>query len=65
MIFKVRNLAVIVFFPMVCAAQVLFEDNFEDDLTGWEINNTEATEIINSKNPKQGKVLALKPNGKV
>ena len=65
MILKVRAIIVIVFLPVVCSAQILFEDNFEGNLSGWELNDTASVEIINSQDPKQGKVLVLTPNSNV
>lgn len=65
MIIKIRVLIVTVFLPIVCSAQILFEDNFEGNLSGWELNNTMSVEIIDSQNPKQGKVLSLTPNSNV
>ena len=65
MILKVRALIVIVFLPIVCSTQILFEDNFEGNLSGWELNDTASVEIINSQDPKQGKVLVLTPNSNV
>ena len=56
---------VIIFLPLGCAAQILFEDNFEGNLSAWEINNTESIKIIDSQDPKQGKVLVLNPNSNV
>ena len=65
MTLKVRALIIIVFSPIVCSAQILFEDNFEGSLSGWELNNTASVEIIDSQNPKQGKALVLTPNSNV
>lgn len=62
---KVRTLIAIVFLPIVCAAQILFEDNFEGNLSGWELNNAASVKIIDSQGSKQGKVLALIPNSNV
>ncbi|UII75155.1 DUF1080 domain-containing protein [Flagellimonas sp. HMM57] len=66
MIVKIKIiLLVVVFLPTVCIAQLLFEDDFEGNLSGWEINNVTSVEIIDSQDSKQGKVLTLKPNGNV
>ncbi len=65
MISKVSTFIVTVFLPIISTAQVLFEDNFEGDLSGWELNNTEAVTIIDSQNPKQGNALKLTPNSNV
>jgi hypothetical protein len=65
MILKIKLPIIILLFPIVAVAQLLFEDNFEGNLSGWEINNTESVKIIDSQNPKQGKVLALTPNSNV
>jgi hypothetical protein len=65
MILKVRALIVIVFLPIVCSAQILFEDNFEGNLSGWELNDAAAVKIIDSQDPNQGKVLVLTPNSNV
>lgn len=65
MILKVRTLIVIILLPIFCSAQILFEDNFEGDLSAWELNNDASVEIIDSQNPKQGKVLELRPNSNV
>jgi len=48
-----------------CIAQVLYEDDFEGGLSGWEVNNVKAVKTIESHDPKQGKVLLLMPNGNV
>lgn len=65
MILKVSALVVIAFLPIVCSAQIQFEDNFEGNLSGWELNNTASAKIIDSQDPKQGKVLVLTPNNNV
>ena len=65
MLLKVRALIVFVIIPMVCSAQILFEDNFEGNLSGWEINKATSVEIIDAQDPQQGKVLSLTPNGNV
>ena len=62
---KIRVTLVIAFLPIICFTQILFEDNFEGNLSGWEINNTSSIEIIDSQDPKQGKALALTPNSNV
>ncbi|MFK7770994.1 MAG: hypothetical protein AB8F94_02600 [Saprospiraceae bacterium] len=62
---NVRTLIVLIFLPIVCSAQILFEDNFEGNLSGWEINNAASIEIIDSQDPKQGKALVLTPNNNV
>lgn len=63
LLFKI--LIALVFAPIVCSAQMLFEENFEGDLLGWEINNETAVEIFNSKDSNHGNVLILTPNGNV
>lgn len=65
MTLKISTLIAIVCWPIFSSAQLLFEEDFEGDLSGWEINNTESVEIIDSQDPTQGKVLALTPNGNV
>ncbi len=62
---KAKNFVIASFLPIVCAAQILFEDNFEGNLSGWELNNTASLEILDSQNPKQGKALILRPNSNV
>lgn len=64
-ILKTKTLLVLVFLPMVCGAQIVFEDDFEGNLLGWDLSNTSSVEIIDSQNPKQGKVLSLTPNSNV
>lgn len=62
---RFRTLFVIVFLPIACAAQILFEDNFEGNLSGWEFSSVASIGVIDSKDPNQGKVLELTPNGNV
>ncbi|MEM6380027.1 MAG: hypothetical protein AAF705_17660, partial [Bacteroidota bacterium] len=62
---KISAHVLIAFVPAAIYSQVLFEDNFEGDLSGWEINNATSVKIINTQNPKQGKVLMLEPNGNI
>jgi len=65
MMLKIKIIAAIVLLPVICSAQILFEDDFEGSLSGWELNNAASVEIIDSQDPKQGKVLALTPNSNV
>jgi len=65
LILKVRTFIAVAILPMILPAQVLFEDNFEGNLSGWELNNAASIEIIDSQDPEQGYVLALTPNGNV
>lgn len=51
--------------PLFCLSQILFEDNFEADLSNWEINNEGAVKILDSSHDNQGGVLVLTPNGNV
>lgn len=62
---KVKTLIAAIFLPIICFAQILFEDNFDGNLSGWELNNTTSVKIIDSQNPKQGNVLELIPNSNV
>ena len=62
---KVRVFVVLVFLPIICYAQILFEDDFEEDLSAWEINNTTSVNVFDSQDPQQGKVLVLTPNSNV
>ncbi len=62
---QLRVLTVIAILPILSSAQILFEDNFEGNLSGWEINNASSIKIIESEDPGQGKVLELAPNGNV
>ena len=64
-ILKIKALVVIIILPFVCSTQILFEDDFEGNLSGWELNNTKSVEIIDSQDPSQGKVLVLTPNSNV
>jgi len=61
----IKTLVILVFMPMLCLSQIRFEDSFEVDLTGWEINNDESVKIIDSQDPGHGNVLVLIPNGNV
>ena len=65
MIQKFTAFLIIVFLPIICSAQILFEDNFEGDLSGWELNNAASVQVIDSQDPKQGKALVLTPNSNV
>ena len=48
-----------------CFGQILFEDNFEGNLSGWEINDVNSIKIVDSQDIKQNKVLELTPNGNI
>jgi len=61
----IKTLIILVCTPIICFGQTLFEDSFEGDLSGWEINNAGSVEIIDSQDPNKGNVLVLRPNGNV
>jgi hypothetical protein len=61
----IKTLVILVFMQIICSGQILFEDSFEGNLSGWEINNAGSVEIIDSQDPNQGNVLVMKPNGNV
>lgn len=44
-------------------AQVLFSDQFEGDLSGWEVFGTAGSSLFDSGDPLRGRVLRLHPNG--
>ena len=41
----------------------IFEDDFEDDLSKWQLNNPEKIRIIDSGDRQHGKVLEMHPGG--
>jgi len=60
------NIMVIVLLAQfLCYGQILFEENFEGDLSAWNINDTGSVKIIESKDSNHKNVLELTPNGKV
>ena len=61
----IKSLVILVLTSIICSGQILFEDSFEGNLSGWEINNAGSVEIINSQDPDQGNVLVMRPNGNV
>jgi len=61
----IKTLLVLIFTQIISSGQILFEDNFEGSLSGWEINDNRSIKIIDSKDPNQSKVLVMIPNGNV
>ncbi len=53
------------FLPGGIAAQERFADDFERDLTGWEIRGEEGAFLGDSGDPAHGRVLVLSPSGDV
>lgn len=43
--------------------QISFSDNFENGLSKWDLNEAHKIQIIDSRNPAHGKVLALHAGG--
>jgi len=50
---------------LLCYGQILFEENFEGDLSAWHINDSGSVKIFESKDFNYKNVLELTPNGKV
>jgi len=46
-------------------AQERFKDDFERDLSGWQLIGSHAIRLINSNDPAHGKVMQLEPDGAV
>jgi hypothetical protein len=60
-------LVVVVATALVSAPQggVLFSDDFEHGLTGWDVHGVDGVSIQPSGDPGHGQVLVLRPNGDV
>jgi hypothetical protein len=52
-------------YSCIAVAQVRFQDDFNGDLSGWNLINEQSIEIVQSNDPIHGNVLVLHPNGKV
>ena len=46
-------------------AQVRFTDDFDADLAGWQLIGGHAINIIDSGDPKHGRVMELQPDGAI
>ena len=53
----------IVFFSCNSKNDLLFYDDFENDLSKWDLTTPHKIQIINSKDPSHKNVLALYPGG--
>ncbi len=51
--------------PNSHASELLFSDNFESDLSGWDLRGAHAIEIRDSRDAEHGQVLVLQPDGAV
>lgn len=61
------GLVILVATALVTASQggVLFSDDFEHGLSGWDVHGVEGVSIQPSGDPDHGRVLVLRPNGDV
>lgn len=50
---------------MATASELEFADDFEGDLSGWELVGAEHISIADSGSPEHGRVLVLEPGGSV
>lgn len=63
--FSINIIAMLFLTQLLCYGQILFEENFEGDLSAWNINDTASVKIIESEDPNHKNVMELIPNGKV
>ncbi len=62
---RIKFIVFLLVHSSIVVAQVQFQDDFNGDLSGWELINKEFIKIIDSNDPDHGKALALYPNGTV